>query len=139
MSAYRYMLDTNIVSDLVRDPHGAVAHQIAKVGEELVCTSVVVACELRFGAAKKGSARLSQQVEAILSALPILPLESGVDTHYGRLRAMLEKAGLPIGANDLLIAAHALHSELTLVTDNTSEFERVSGLKLRNWLAKRKM
>lgn len=95
-----------------------------------------MACELRFAAAKKGSARLTEQLELILGALPILPLEVGADSIYGEVRAALEKAGQPVGPNDLLIASQALG--LTLVTDNIREFERVSGLKLANWLAVRK-
>ena len=76
---HRYLLDTNAVSDLVRFPQGAVAKRIARVGEQAVCTSIVVACELRYGAAKKGSVRLTSQLEAVLDVLPILPLEPGAD------------------------------------------------------------
>jgi tRNA(fMet)-specific endonuclease VapC len=135
--SYRYLLDTNIVSDLVRRPQGAVAGRIARVGEGRVCTSIVVACELRFGAAKKASASLGAQLEAILAVLPVLPLESEADRHYGEIRAALEKAGRPIGANDLLIAAHARSEGLTLVTRNTDEFSRVPGLKVVTWPSQR--
>ena len=134
MAGLRYLLDTNIVSDLVRNPQGAVARRIARVGESAVCTSIVVACEMRFGAAKKNSARLSQQLEAILDALKILPLEPGVDRHCGEIRAALERGGKPIGANDLLIAAHARAESLQLVTHNASEFRRVPKLKVVDWL-----
>lgn len=132
-AAHRYLLDTNIVSELVRDPHGAVARRIARVGEDSVCTSIVVACELRYGAAKKGSRRLSAQLEAILDALAVLPLEAGADRHYGEIRAHLERLGRPIGANDLLIAAHARAAGLQLVTRNLDEFARVPGLKVKDW------
>ena len=131
--AYRYLLDTNIVSDLVRRPQGAVARRIARVGEDRVCTSIVVACELRYGAAKKGSPRLTAQLEAILETLPVLPLEPDADRHYGEIRAALEQAGRPVGANDLLIAAHARSAGLTLVTRNTAEFSRIAGLRLTEW------
>ncbi len=134
-TAYRYLLDTNIVSDLVREPQGAVAKRIARVGEERVCTSIVVACELRFGAAKRGSARLSAQLEAVLHALPVLALEPEADRHYAEIRAALEKAGQPIGANDLLIAAHARCRGLRVVTRNIDEFSRVPGLKVISWPA----
>jgi tRNA(fMet)-specific endonuclease VapC len=129
-----YLLDTNIVSDLVRHPQGNVYAHILRVGEARVCTSLVVAAELRYGAAKRGSAKLTAQLGLILSALPVLPLDVPVDQHYGALRAALEQAGRLIGPNDLLIAAHALALEATLVTDNTREFERVSGLNIENWL-----
>src|SRR6202167_5065507 len=129
-----YLLDTNIVSDLVRDPQGRVAQQIRKVGEAQVCTSIIVAAELRYGAAKKGSPRLSAQLEAVLGALEVLPFEPPVDAAYGSLRARLEQAGPPIGANDLLIAAHALALGYTIITDNEREFARVEDLQRQNWL-----
>lgn len=135
MAGYRYLLDTNIVSDLVLKPQGAVAHKIARTGEDAVCTSIIVACELRYGAAKRGSNRLTEQVEQILTALPVLPLEGMVDRRYGEERARLERRGQLIGPNDLLIAAHALALGLTLVTANLKEFARVAGLKTENWLS----
>ncbi len=129
-----FLLDTNIVSDLVRRPQGAAAARITAAGEESVCTSIVVAAELRFGAAKSGSKTLADRVDFILSALEILPLEAPVDRHYGEIRYYLERQGTPIGPNDLLIAAHALAANLTVVTANTTEFSRVPGLKAENWL-----
>jgi tRNA(fMet)-specific endonuclease VapC len=130
----RYLLDTNIVSDLVRNPQGKVAQRIRKVGETQVCTSIIVAAELRYGAAKKGSPRLTAQLEAVLGALEVLPLEPPVDAAYGSLRTRLERAGTPIGANDLLIAAHAFALGYTIITDNEREFARVEDLQLQNWL-----
>lgn len=132
--SYQYLLDTNIISDLVKHPQGLVFQQIATVGEESICTSIIVACELRFGAAKSGSPRLVQQLERILNVLPILPLEPPVEQHYAAIRTHLEKAGTPISPNDLLIAAHALSLNLTLVTANTREFGRVPALSVENWL-----
>lgn len=132
---HRYLLDTNAVSDLVRFPQGAVAKRIARIGEPAVCTSIVVACELRYGAAKKASDKLTAQLEAVLDVLPILPLEPGADRAYALIRAALERAGTPIGANDLLIAAHARSLGLALVTGNRREFDRVPGLVVRSWSA----
>lgn len=134
MSGPRYLLDTNILSDLVRFPQGAVVQRIAAVGEAAVCTSIIVAAELRFGAVKRGSPRLSHQVEVILSAIEILALDSPADRVYARLRHALEQLGTPIGPNDLLIAAHAMAAECTLVSANMGEFSRVPGLQLENWL-----
>lgn len=131
-----YLLDTNIVSDLVRRPAGRIRDCIAERGEERVCTSIIVAAELRFGAAKKGSERLTVQLETVLAALEILPFDQPADRHYGKIREALERAGAPIGANDLLIAAHALALGLTLVTANETEFVRVPGLAVENWLSK---
>lgn len=132
--ALRYLLDTNILSDLIRHPQGAVANRIAAAGEDTVCTSIIVAAELRFGAIKSGSEKPVQTVDLILSALEILPLESPADRQYGELRNHLSRQGTPIGPNDLLIAAHTLATDLTLVTANTREFSRVPGLKVENWL-----
>ena len=130
----RYLLDTNIVSDLVRNPGGKVAHHIRTVGEAHVCTSVIVAAELRYGATRKGSPRISSQLEAVLGALEVLPFETPADAAYGLLRTRLEQTGRPIGGNDLLIAAQALALGTTIVTDNEKEFARVEDLPLENWL-----
>ena len=130
----RRLLDTNIVSDLIRNPQGRAAQQIVQVGEAGVCTSVIVAAELRYGAAKKGSERLSIQLERVLGALEVLPFEGPADRIYGELCARLESAGTPIGGNDMLIAAHALAADYCIVTDNEREFSRVCGLTVVNWL-----
>ena len=130
----RYLLDTNIVSDLVRNPQGRIAQHIRKIGEGQVCTSIIVAAELRYGAAKKQSARLTAQLQAVLGAIEVLPLEAPADTTYGALRARLEKAGRPIGGNDLLIAAQALALGYTIVTDNEKEFAQIKDLPRENWL-----
>ena len=132
--ALRYLLDTYVLSALVRDPQGPVASRIAAVGESAICTSIVVAAELRFGAEKSGSTKLSDRVDAILSALEVLPLEAPVDRHYATLRRALGRRGKPIGPNDMLIAAHALCQGLTVVTANVGEFSRVPGLSVENWL-----
>ena len=128
------LLDTNVLSDLVRNPQGSVAKRLAEVGDVGVCTSIVVAAELRFGAAKKGSDRLARQLERILSAIEIHAFDAPADAVYAEVRVRLEAAGTPIGANDLLIAAHALAMDCILVTDNEREFARVAGLKVENWL-----
>jgi tRNA(fMet)-specific endonuclease VapC len=129
------MLDTNIVSNLVRNPTGVVFDRIVEVGSDALCISIITAAELRFGCAKKGSEKLLRQVEAILDALEILPFDVPADVEYGGIRAELEAAGKPIGPNDLLIAAHAYALGATLVTANTAEFQRIRGLALENWLA----
>jgi tRNA(fMet)-specific endonuclease VapC len=128
------LLDTNVLSHLVRQPQGTVAARIADVGEENVLTSIIVACELRYGAAKRGSRRLTRQIEAILGAIKILPLEAGIDRQYAAIRTTLERKGTPIGANDMLIAAQARAVKAICVTDNVTEFKRVPSLKVENWL-----
>ncbi|MDX3975211.1 type II toxin-antitoxin system VapC family toxin [Shinella sp.] len=131
-----YMLDTNIISDIIRNPFGPAARRIEEVGPRDICTSIVVAAELRYGCAKKGSARLLEKVEGVLATIPVLPLDIPVDAGYGVIRAELEMAGQIIGLNDLLIAAHAQALNLTLVTDNTREFSRIRGLDVENWLVR---
>ncbi len=135
MANYRYLLDTNSLSDLIKNPRGVVAERMLTPGLEIYCcTSIIVACELRYGAAKKQSPKLSYNVEQVLNSLPILPLEEAVDKVYAEIRVNLESRGLPIGQHDLLIAAHALSLGLTVVTANEREFTRVENLKVENWL-----
>lgn len=131
----RYLLDTNIISDLIRNPQGKAARRIAKAGDDNICTSIIVAAELRYGCAKSGSMRLLEAVEDLLGEIAVLPFDVPADTGYGRIRRELEAAGKPIGGNDLLIAAHAQAIGATVVTANTEEFKRIRGLNVENWLA----
>jgi tRNA(fMet)-specific endonuclease VapC len=129
------MLDTNIISDLIKNPQGRAAKRIAKAGEDNICTSVIVAAELRYGCAKSGSVRLLKAVEDLLGEINVLPFDVPAVAEYGGIRAELEAAGKPIGSNDLLIAAHACATGAKIVTANTDEFKRIRGLKVENWLA----
>jgi tRNA(fMet)-specific endonuclease VapC len=129
----RYLLDTNVLSQLVRDPHGEVAQRLSRQVEAEVFTSVIVACELRYGARKRGSAVLSGRIAQLLASLDVAALDPTVDEVYASIRAELESRGTPIGGNDLLIAAHAISLDATLVTDNTAEFRRVPSLRVENW------
>jgi tRNA(fMet)-specific endonuclease VapC len=129
------MLDTNIISDLIRNPQGKAAKRIAKVGENNICTSIIVAAELRYGCAKSGSTRLLKAVEDLLGEIEVLPFDVPADAEYGGIRGELEAAGKPIGSNDFLIAAHAYAAGMTIVTANTAEFKRVRGLNVENWVA----
>jgi len=128
------MLDTNMVSELIRNPAGPAA-QRARAAGSAVCVSVIVAAELRYGCAKTGSARLLRKVEEFLSEVPVLPFDVPADGNYGSIRAELEAVGRVIGSNDLLIAAHAQALGATVVTANVGEFRRVRGLDVENWLA----
>jgi tRNA(fMet)-specific endonuclease VapC len=129
----RYLLDTNIIFDLIRNPQGRAAKRIAKVGESNICTSIIMAAELRYGCAKSGSKRLLKAVEDLLGEIDVLPFEVPADAEYGRIRSELEARG--IGGNDLLIAAHAQSSGATIVIANVAEFQRIPGLSVENWLA----
>jgi len=127
------MLDTNVVSDLIRNPAGRAAQRARRAGDA-VCVSIIVAGELRYGCAKKRSASLLRRVEEFLAEVAVLPFDVPADRDYGDLRAGLEAAGRPIGSNDLLIAAHARALGATLVTANAGEFGRVDGLVVETWL-----
>jgi tRNA(fMet)-specific endonuclease VapC len=133
----RLMLDTNILSDMMRNPRGpanlALQQRLAQQPDLQVTTSVVVDCEIGFGLQRKGSAKLDQAYADLLQVVEIVPLESSVTTHYTRIRIHLEQLGQPIGPNDTLIAAHALALDATLVSAD-AEFMRVPGLKVENWL-----
>lgn len=129
----RYLLDTNAVSQLIRRPNGRVAQRVAELEPGSFAINVIVAAELRYGVERRGSLRLTRQLETVLSAIDVLPLEEPVDRHYGEIRSELERSGQPIGFNDFLIAAHARALGLTLVTNNVGEFRRVSGITVEDW------
>ena len=130
----RYLLDTYVLSAVILQPEGAVTRRIAHVGEYAVCTSIVVAGELRYGAERSGSSALKKRVDQTLSALEVLDLSAPADACYAEIRHHLTRAGTPIGPNDMLIAAQALSLDLAVVTANVAEFERVPGLRVENWL-----
>jgi tRNA(fMet)-specific endonuclease VapC len=127
------MLDTNIVSELIRNPAGRAAQRARAAGDS-VCVSIIVAAELRYGCARKGSPRLLRRVEEFLTEVRVLPFDVPADGEYGGIRAETEAAGRPIGSNDLLIAAHAFTLGATVVTANVGEFRRIRGLNVENWL-----
>lgn len=120
-----YLLDTSIVSPLMESPAGRIAARIAEVAPATIVTSVVVPAELRYGIAWRGSEKLQNRLESLLKTLVVEPLQAPVDEVYGRLRAEMRRAGCEIGANDMLIAAHAFTLGAIMVTDNVREFGRV--------------
>ena len=128
-----YLLDTNVVSDLIRHPHGVITKRISLEGEDSVCTSIIVASELRFGAHKRSSKQLTRQLDLVLSTIQVMPFEAPADRLYGKLRVYLEERGTPIGPYDMLIAAQALALDCTIVTGNVREFSRVPELKVDDW------
>ena len=130
-----FILDTNVISAMIRDPAGPASRKAHETDPEQLATSVVVAGEMRFGYLRKDAPALKAKVEAALSALIVLPIEVDVSCHYGSIRLELERAGTPIGSNDLWIAAHARALGATLVTNNIRELSRVPELKLEDWTA----
>ena len=127
-----FLLDTNAVSDLLRQPSGPVARAIAGRRDAEILTSLIVAAELRYGAARKASARLQAAVGTILKLVPVVSPEPPFDEVYGDLRARLETSGIVLAPLDLLIAAHAMSLGASLVTDD-QVFSRVPGLLVENW------
>lgn len=127
-------LDEEFPPIRIRSPSSFDALHARKVGEAQVCTSSIIATELRYRARKKGLQRLTAQLETVLGGLDVLPCDAPADAAYGLIRTRLEQAGTPIGGNDLLIAAHALALGCTIVTDNEGEFARIDGLPRENWL-----
>jgi tRNA(fMet)-specific endonuclease VapC len=134
----KYLLDTNIVSYFLRDLSPALTQRILDSTPDTLSISIISAGELRYGLRKlppsKRAKNLAHHLNALLTAISVLPLPADAAQHYGDTRAQLEASGTPIGGNDLWIVAHALSQKLTLVTNNTREFEWVRGLKLENWL-----
>jgi tRNA(fMet)-specific endonuclease VapC len=124
-----------MLSDLALNPQGLVRQKLSLMGFEDACTSIICAGEARFGVSKQPNAVSAEIIMGVLDRIRILPFEEPADKIYGKLRAELERKGQLIGANDILIAAHALAEGLILVTANTREFSRVEGLKVENWLA----
>jgi tRNA(fMet)-specific endonuclease VapC len=135
MAEPAWMLDTTTLSDLIRNPRRALVQRLSATEPEARCTSIVVACELRFGARRKGSQVLTQRVQQLLDTLTVLPLDEPADQHYADIRAELVRAGTPIGSHDLFIAAHARSRDMTLVAHNVREFGRVAGLRAEDWLS----
>lgn len=133
MAAAAWMLDTTVLSELIRDPRGSLATRAATEPAGSICTSIIVACELRFGAQRKGSAVLIERVDQLLDRIDVLPLDADVDRHYAAIRTALERSGTPIGSHDLFIAAHARCLDLKLVTRKLREFARVPGLRVIDW------
>ena len=131
----RYLLDTNIVSEMIRNPQGQVTARVRDVGEAQVATSIIVAAELRYGAAKRGSARLAAQIEAVLAAIEVLPFEEPADRVYGVLRSGLEKRPAYRGQRFVDPLPEAFSLGFTLVTANEREFAKIDDLQCENWLA----
>lgn len=134
MTSPRYMLDTDIVSDAMRNPAGETGKRWLDLGDDALCVSSIVASELRVGALKRGSARLHAIVEEFLTRIQILPYEAEASHHFAEIRNFREKQGKPIGTTDLFVAAHARSLGMTLVTANVREFSAVPELRIENWL-----
>lgn len=130
----KYLLDTNILSSIVREPFGKTALKAVARGRDRICTSIMVAGEIWHGVEKTGATKLRQDVAAALAYVPILELKPPAELFYAKIRTSLQRAGTPIGGNDMWIAAHAMAEGLTLITDDEADFSRIEGLAIENWL-----
>lgn len=131
----RYLLDTNILSFHIRRSSPALQRRLRRTSVTDVAISVVTEMELRYGLARNPGLRIAPLVEQVLAGIAILPLTSDVAPRSAEIRATLDARGTPIGPLDTMIAAHALASGFTLVTNNLSEFARVPGLRAVDWTA----
>jgi len=133
--AIRYLLDTNTVSFYIRRSSSVLERRLRRASAVQVALSVVTEMELRYGLARNPRLRVGPLVEEFLAGITILPLTSDVARVYGRIRAELEAEGTPIGPLDLMIAAQAVASKATLVSNNLTEFRRIRGLRCEDWTA----
>ena len=130
----KYMLDTNIIIYAKNQRSRKVLDRFLQLKPRDFCISAITLAELEYGVFKSSRPTQNQiALAAFLSRIRILPFDDMAAVEYGKIRAGLERTGQPIGANDLLIAAHAKALDLTLVTNNLKEFERVKGLKVETW------
>ncbi|MDB5731145.1 MAG: VapC-like protein [Variovorax sp.] len=129
----RRTLDPNICSYILRRHPPSMLERFAGLDRQQLWLSAIVAAELRFGAAKLGSARFASAVEAWLAGFEVRPWPVDAAHHYAQIRTALERAGKPIGGMDLLIAAHAMAEDSVVVTNNAREFLRVPGLAVEEW------
>jgi tRNA(fMet)-specific endonuclease VapC len=130
-----YMLDTDTVSHLVRGKTPALDARIVAVAPEQVCISAVTRGELLYGLRlKDGAHRLAQVVEQFLSRVRCLPWDEAAATQFAIVATDLNKAGMPIGSMDAMIAGHAIAAGAVFVTNNRRHFDRVAGLRVENWV-----
>jgi tRNA(fMet)-specific endonuclease VapC len=131
----RYMLDTNICSYVLRSRPPSVKARFDEAGPGALGVSTVVLAELLYGAARHPSAAaIRREIGDLVSRLTVLPWDEPAAENYGAVRAALEMAGTPLGAMDMLIAAHARSQGATLVSNDVRHFDRVEGLLVANWV-----
>jgi tRNA(fMet)-specific endonuclease VapC len=129
-----FLLDTNILTELARNPFGASSHKLKVAGSHNTFTSIIVAGEVRYGIQRHPAMKLLRQMEQIMETIEIRPLPlSAIDT-YSVLRTSLDSRSLPISGNDMWIAAHAIAEDAVLVSNNIREFSRIPNLKVENWM-----
>lgn len=129
-----YMLDTNIIAYAKNNRPEGVLRRLMPHRPEDICISAITLAELEYGVCNSSMPDRNRiALLAFLSSITVVPFDAEAAGEYVRIRADLKRKGMIIGANDLLIAAHARSMNLVLVTNNTREFERVEGLRIENW------
>ena len=131
---HRYMLDSNICIYAINNHPTKVKAKLISIGEGQCAISSIVASELAFGVVKSGRSNNKANLTRFLSLFDIVPFDDNSMWHYANLRHDLQTKGTVIGALDMLIAAHALALNATLVTNNVKEFDRVPNLRVENWI-----
>lgn len=132
-----YLLDTNILSYFVKGIHPALQRRMARAFQnEDIAISAVTRAEMRYGQGLMAADdKRRARVDLLLAEMPTLPWTTAAADHYGRVKSLLKRQGLPIGEMDTQLAAHAMAEDLILVTHNTHHFKSVPGLKLEDWVA----
>lgn len=131
-----YFLDTNICIYIINKRPPAIIEKLMQFSPQEIGVSAIVVSELQYGVAKSSQPERNHQLlDAFLRPFQVVPYDEAAAEAYGFIRADLEKKGQPIGREDLLIAAHALAADLTLITNNEAEFKRVPNLRVENWAA----
>jgi tRNA(fMet)-specific endonuclease VapC len=128
-----FMFDTDISSYVIRGTHPSIQKRMRDLPTDAICISAITQCEMLFGAENSQRPHVAEGVSQFMEYMPVLDFPADAAREYASLRAALKRQGTPIGNNDMLVAAHALHLGLTLVTNNVREFSRVPGLKIENW------
>ena len=131
----RYLLDSNICIAILKHQSQRIRRKLSSIPVGQVGTSSIVLAELHYGIEQSTQKKKNEEaLNDFLDFIMVLEWPNEAAHHYGRIRSELKKAGTPIGAMDLLIAAHALALDAILVTDNVTEFQRVADLRIENWL-----
>lgn len=128
-----YLLDTNILSNLFRNPNGVIEETLRQRAGEEIGTSIIVKGEIEFGLRKNPNMRGARHFQNLIEAIAVWPLDHPAETHYAHLRADLAAQGIAASANDLWIAAQALTLGAVLVSDDRV-FRHMPNLKVENWL-----
>jgi tRNA(fMet)-specific endonuclease VapC len=131
----KYLLDTNICIYIIKNQYTEIVNKIDSVGIENIAVSSITIAEMEFGIAKSSKPKLAEsKLYEFLVPFEIYDFNTSSARHYGKIRAELAKSGTPIGPMDMLIASIALANEMTIITNNVKEFERINELQIENWI-----